>query len=128
MTCAATIYVSNLESTSAFYEASFAFEVVAEELGDFRVLDSPEWTLSLVQIPEEIAATITLSDPPARREETPIKLSFLVPRIDSARTTITDLGGQVDEVEWEFRGFRHCDFLDPEGNVGQLRQRDTSAP
>ena len=34
-------------------------------------------------------------------------------------------GGQLDPTDsaWEFRGYRHVDCLDPEGNVVQLRER-----
>ena len=121
MTCAATIYVKRLEQVATFYAGCFGLENVDEVPGDYRVLESDLWTLSIVQVPTEVAAAIVLSDPPARRKETPIKLSFRVPSLTVARATIIDLGGQADDEEWEFRGFQHCDFTDPEGNVGQLR-------
>jgi predicted enzyme related to lactoylglutathione lyase len=127
MRCAATIYVKHLEPMALFYEACFGLEDVADAPGDYRVLESEIWTLSIVQVPEDVAATIKLSHPPIRREETPIKLSFDVPSIAAARATITDLGGQVDDLEWEFRGFRHCDCIDPEGNVNQLREAVTTS-
>ena len=112
------IYAMSLASMSAFYEACFALEVVAEEPGDFRVLESGEWTLSVVQIPEEVAASIVLSDPPARREEAAIS----VPSMAQARTVIADNAGRVVGTEWDSRGCNHCDFVDPEGNVGQLKE------
>jgi hypothetical protein len=110
VTSAATIYAKHLEPMATFYERCFGLEYLAEAPGEYRVLRSDAWTLSIVQVPQEIASTIMLSNPPARREEAPIKLSFEVLSIAVARAT-----------EWDFRGFRHQDFTDPEGNVGQLR-------
>jgi predicted enzyme related to lactoylglutathione lyase len=52
----------------------------------------------------------------------PIKLTFDVASIEAARATIVDRGGRLDATEWEFRGYRHCDCVDPEGNVDQLRE------
>ena len=107
---------------AAFYGTCFGMVEVAAEPGDYRVLESDSWTLTIVQVPAAVAATIKLDDPPARREGTPIKLSFDVVSIAAARRAITDDGGGVDDSMCEFRGFRHCDFVDPEGNVGQLRE------
>lgn len=126
MRCAATIFVKHLEPMASFYEACFGLEEVADAPGDYRVLESERWTLTVVQVPADIAATIALAEPPVRRHATPIKLSFDVPSIAAARAKLTDLGGQADDVEWEFRGFRHCDFTDPEGNVNQLREALTT--
>ncbi len=122
MRCGATIFVRTLEPMASFYAEAFGFEHVAHVPDDYGVLESEFWTLSIVQVPEAVGARIELSDPPARRETTPIKLSFRVPNIAAARATITGLGGHVDEVVWEFRGFRHCDFVDLEGNVNQLSE------
>jgi predicted enzyme related to lactoylglutathione lyase len=107
---------------AAFYKVCFGMDEVAGAPGDYRVLESESWTLSFVQVPEGVASTIDLSDPPVRREATPIKLTFDVQDIGTARATITHFGGHVDDHAWEFRGFRHCDFTDPEGNVSQLRE------
>lgn len=119
---AATIYVKHLERMASFYEACFGLQSVAAAPGDYHVLESAHWTLSVVRAPAPVAATITLTDPPARRKHTPIKLSFEVASIAAARMAITEHGGQVDDHEWEFRGYRHCDFIDPEGNVNQIRE------
>ena len=72
--------------------------------------------------PDAIATTIHIAVPPRRRAEAAIKLAFEVPSIDDLRARVAALGGHVDSTttEWEFRGFRRCDGLDPEGNVIQL--------
>jgi predicted enzyme related to lactoylglutathione lyase len=107
----------------SFYHECFGLEV-AETAEDYCVLESDAWTLSLVVVPEAVAATFRTSVPPARREETPVKLAFDVPSIEGLRPVMARLGGQVDsgETQWEFRSLRHCDCLDPEGNVVQLRE------
>ena len=122
MSCAATIYVKHLEAMVAFYEACFGFRVVDRGPGEYHVLQSRAWSLSIVQVPEEVAVSFEISIPPVRRASTPIKLTFDVSSIDAVRSTIAELGGRVDGTPWEFRGFRHCDCTDPEGNVAQLRE------
>jgi len=122
MPSAATLYAKHLDSMAAFYGTCFGMTEVAAEPGDYRVLESDGWTLTIVQVPADLAATIELADPPTRREGTPIKLTFDVASMTAARRRISEGGGHVDEYVWDFRGFRHCDFVDPEGNVGQLRE------
>ena len=120
---AAVLYVKRLGPMCSFYHECFGLEV-AETAEDYCVLESDAWTLSLVVVPEAVAATFRTSVPPARREETPVKLAFDVPSIEGLRPVMARLGGQVDsgETQWEFRSLRHCDCLDPEGNVVQLRE------
>jgi predicted enzyme related to lactoylglutathione lyase len=122
MPCAATIFAKSLDQLASFYTACFGLEEVAGAPGDYQVLESESWTLSIVQVPSDVAAAIQLSVPPTRREATPIKLTFDVLSIAAVRETVADFGGRADDLEWEFRGFRHCDFVDPEGNVSQLRE------
>jgi hypothetical protein len=64
------------------------------------------------------------STPPVRREGTPIKLAFHVPSIEDLRPVVARFGGQLNSAgtQWEFRGLRHCDGLDPEGNVVQMTE------
>jgi hypothetical protein len=105
-----------------FYQECFGLEI-AEVAEDYRILESAEWTLSLVATPHA-AAALPASAPPARRAETPIKLAFQVPSIEGRRPVMARLGGQLDaaETQWEFRGQRHCDGLDPEGNVVHITE------
>jgi predicted enzyme related to lactoylglutathione lyase len=120
---AAVIYVKDLPRMRSFYGACFQMDVV-DNAHDYSVLESESLTLSLVRMPERIAATILLSVPPARRESVPIKLGFGVDSIEALRPLLAELGGVVDpsSSQWEFRGGIHCDAIDPEGNVIQLVQ------
>jgi hypothetical protein len=93
--------------------------------GDFAVLDGGGWELSLVAVPPAVAASIVISDPPARRAYTPVKLAFDVAGIEGLRPVVARAGGLVDPAGTarEFRGYRLVDAIDPEGNVVQLRER-----
>lgn len=115
------IYVKDLDRMSAFYARCLGFEAV--ESGDrYRVLTAEGWTLFLVRAAKELAATIEISAPARRRTEAPIKLGFTVPSIQEVRAGAEVLGGHIEPADtaWDFRDFRHCDGLDPEGNVIQL--------
>ncbi|MGA2758553.1 MAG: VOC family protein [Solirubrobacteraceae bacterium] len=121
MRAEAVVYVKDLERMRCFYEGCLGL-AVEDGAEDYAVLESEAWRLSLVVVPPSVAATIQLSVPARRRETTAIKLAFLVPRIDDLRSPVAALGGQVDPMssQWNFRGFRRCDAIDPEGNVIQL--------
>jgi predicted enzyme related to lactoylglutathione lyase len=120
----AVVYAKDLARVSAFYASVPGF-AVAHSAPDHVVLESPALQLVIVAVPEVIAATIGVDDPPVRRTETPIKLVLNVARIEDMRASAESWGGQLDppEREWQFREFRVCDGHDPEGNVVQFRER-----
>jgi predicted enzyme related to lactoylglutathione lyase len=119
----AVVYAKNLPRMRSFYEGVFEMTAV-DEADDYCVLESESLTLSLVAIPDYIAAGIRLSDPPTRREAAPIKLAFTVDSIEHVRLVAATLGGAVDpsSTVWTFRDGVHCDGVDPEGNVIRLVQ------
>lgn len=121
---AAVLYVKELEPMRAFYERCFGMSGPEAAGGDYCVLTGGGWELSLVAVPEALSATLRLSDPPRRRESTPIKLAFEVADIAALRAVVAEAGGRVDPAAsaWEFRGLVHVDGTDPEGNVVQLRE------
>jgi predicted enzyme related to lactoylglutathione lyase len=125
MTAAAVLYVKDLATMRAFYETCFAMSAQLLDEQGLCVLSSKEWELSLVRIPESLAVGITITDPPQRRQGSPLKLAFEVVDIEAAESMITAAGGQIDAdgSAFEFQSRRHRDFLDPEGNIAQLRQR-----
>ncbi len=112
-----------------FYAGCFDFELL-EHHGDFAVLGSEHWELSLVEARDEGAPQMRVTSPPLRREGVPVKLGFVVDSIEAKRPMLQRLGGSVDDpsTEWEFRGTRRCDAVDPEGNVIQLLQPSGSHP
>jgi predicted enzyme related to lactoylglutathione lyase len=121
---AATIYVTDLDTMSVFYQQCFGLIEVARATGDYCILESDAWTLALVRASGIEASSIKINDPPRRRTDTPIKLGFAVVDIDACRSAVRRLGGLAEaaEQDWQFRGVLHGDVVDPEGNVVQLRQ------
>jgi hypothetical protein len=65
MGASCAIYVSDVDRMSSFYERCLWLAMVDQGVG-YRVLESDVWTLSLVQVGPDVAATVDLSLP-ARR-------------------------------------------------------------
>jgi predicted enzyme related to lactoylglutathione lyase len=118
----AVIYAKNLAQLAKFYENVTGLEV-RETNKNYTRLESNSFQLVVLQAPKHIASTIVISEPPVRRENTPIKLVFFVKRISDAREKVIALGGELNtsEKEWKFGEHMVCDGHDPEGNVFQLR-------
>jgi predicted enzyme related to lactoylglutathione lyase len=123
MSASCVIYVVDLPKMGAFYEQCFGLVTVASD-DSYRLLESEAWTLTLVKAPSRIAATITITDPPRRRADAPVKLTFAVRSIATTRARAAELGGQIDssDTQWVFLDSLRCDGIDPEGNVILLRQ------
>lgn len=119
----AVLYASNLALVHAFYREVTGLQVTHVE-GDHAVLESSTFQLVVLQIPENIAASIAIAAPPKRRADTAIKRAFPIHSIAAARATAALHGGELHpaEREWAFQGHRVCDGCDPEGNVFQVRQ------
>ncbi|MFY9510489.1 MAG: VOC family protein [Rubrivivax sp.] len=120
---AATLYARQAQRLAGFYEQVLALPRQIEEAG-FVLLASGSIELVVVQAPAAIAAQIHIAEPPALREDTPIKLAFPVPDVEALRPVIERLGGGLKPpaAAWSWRGATHLDGWDPEGNVFQLRQ------
>ncbi len=119
----AVVYAVDVSRLTAFYAQVAQLPVLLVE-PDYALLASRTFELVIHAIPAQVAAQIEITVPPQRREDTPIKLGFLVASLAEARVRAAALGGQLDPVEreWAFRGSRLCDGHDPEGNVIQLRE------
>ena len=122
----AVIYAKDYRVLANFYEhvAGLTLREVDEE---YVLLEAPSFQLVILQIPERIAANITIETPPLKRENTPIKLFLNVSSIENARQTAKGLGGELNgaEKEWRFNGVRRCDGIDTEGNMFQLQEVPT---
>lgn len=118
------IYAKALDRVSRFYEQVAGLRVTHAE-DDHVVLESGAFQLVLVAVPERLAASIELTDPPRLREDTAIKLVLVVADLAASRDMAPALGGQLlpPAREWRFQGMRVCDGHDPEGNVVQFRER-----
>ncbi len=129
----AVLYVKDLAGLTDFYahvlgvpvairQASHQVIHQASQQADHAVLQLGGTEFMLVQMPPHIAAGVSVQQPPERREDTPLKLCFLVPGMAPARERVAALGGQMNppEREWVWHGRTVCDGHDPEGNVFQL--------
>jgi predicted enzyme related to lactoylglutathione lyase len=119
----AVIYAKDYQQLARFYE-QVAGLTPREVEKDYVVLEAPSFQLVILQIPQRIAATITIDIPPQKRESTPIKLVLNVNSLENARQAARLLGGELNGVdkEWSFNGVKRCDGIDPEGNVFQLQE------
>lgn len=111
----AMIYAKDMARMTAFYGDGFGLRVVTDSPG-WVELDAGGTLLGLHAIPAEIAKDIVVTSPPARREDTPIKLIFEVPDLNAAVAHLTARGAVMDEPN----RWGSCDGLDPEGNVFQI--------
>jgi predicted enzyme related to lactoylglutathione lyase len=121
----AVLYAKDMRRLAGFYSVVAGLTEVLRDRDEFVVLQGRGIELVVVAVPERIASTLAITDPPRRREATPIKLFFEVPGIDVLRPVIAEHGGALDPRgrEWQFRDWRVCDGHDPEGNVFQVRER-----
>ena len=128
-TAGAIVYAKDIQRLARFYAAVADLEIV-HEVDDHVVLESETHELVIVAIPAATAARIVIATPPARRENTAFKLTFLVGRLAEARIVARDTGGELDPIakEWDFQGLRVCDGCDPEGNMIQLREAAEESP
>ncbi len=123
--CSVVVYAKQIEPVAKFYRLALDLAAVDEDQ-DFMVLQGTGIELTVVRIPDHIAADIHVTTPPELREATPIKPSFLVGSLDRVREAVAMTGGQVKHpsAAWRFRGMLHLDGWDPEGNIVQFRQAE----
>lgn len=121
----AVVYALDHRRVAEFYRAAIGLRESSCD-DEHAVLESSQQRLIVLRIPEAIAAKITVQDPPERREDTAVKLLFVVHDIARARQQAAGLGGVIDppDREWTFQGHTRCDGHDPEGNPLQVLSRD----
>lgn len=119
----AVIFANDVERVAAFYATLVPMLRVHADT-DIVVLEAGTTQLVIHAIPPHIASTIAIASPPEAREDTTVKLYFLVDALAAVRERIEALGGWLFDAsrEFEARGFRACDGVDPEGNVVQFRE------
>ena len=119
----AVIYAKDYRVLASFYEHVAGLKR-GEADEEYVLLEAPSFQLVILQIPERIAANVTIEKPPRKRENTPIKLILNVTSIEQARLAARAIGGELngEEKEWKFHGVKRCDGMDPEGNVFQLQE------
>ena len=118
------IYANDMQRVAAFYVAVAGMSRL-HEAEDLVVLQSPDIQLLVHRIPPAIAAGITITSPPQKREDTALKFFFTVASLAAARRMAARLGGEVFSENWQGPGFVVCNAMDPEGNVFQVREPAT---
>ena len=119
------IYAKDKARVSAFYRETLGL-AAEEEQPSHDLLTGPGIELVVHTIPPAYSADIHLTTPPALREDTPLKPSFVVADLAAVRAAAERTGGGLNPPEraWAYRGQTVLDGYDPEGNVLQFRQND----
>ena len=114
----AVIFTADKERLTTFYQAVTGLPVVASD-GSVTVLASEHFELVIHALPGEMPGRSS-----ARREDVYVKPFFQVESLAYARRHAESLGGAMapEAQEWQARGFRACEAVDPDGNVIQFRQ------
>lgn len=114
------IYAVDAPRLAAFYEAVAGMRPL-HQADELWVLQSADIQLLVHAVPAPIAAQITITTPPQRREDTALKFFFSVADLAQAGALIQQLGGELFAERWSGPGFIIANAMDPEGNVFQLR-------
>ena len=115
----AVIFTGNRERLSRFYESLTGLPVRFSD-DSVTVLGSDGFELVIHALPGEPQPGAK----PAVREDSYIKPFFPTSSLSEARNLAARLGGEMrpQSEEWEARGFRACEAVDPDGNVIQFRE------
>jgi predicted enzyme related to lactoylglutathione lyase len=119
----AVIFTADHKRLSKFYEATIGLTSSFTD-DTITVLGSDIFELVLHSIP----GAPTVSEPVRVREDSCIKPFFPVRSLAEARERAAEAGGNLrpPSAEWEARGFRACEAIDPDGNVIQFREEARS--
>lgn len=112
------LFTGQQERLAQFYEALTDLPVHVSE-GSVTVLATDDFELVIHALPGEPLGQV--SDP---RNDAYVKPFFPVHSLSEARERAAALGGMLSPAaeEWEARGFRACEGIDPDGNRIQFRQ------
>lgn len=112
------IFTGDKERLVRFYEALTGLQVRASD-ENVTVLASDEFELVIHALAGEPQGKASRP-----RDDAHIKPFFPVRSLTEARMRAAALEGQLSPVseEWEARGFRACEAIDPDGNHIQCRE------
>jgi predicted enzyme related to lactoylglutathione lyase len=120
MPAGVVLFCADVPRMARFYQAVADLSPVHIEPG-LTVLAGTHAEIVLHALPPQYAEPVSV--PPTPREDTSVKPFFPVASLADARVRAAANGGALRDVEREFehRGFRACDAIDPEGNIVQFR-------
>jgi predicted enzyme related to lactoylglutathione lyase len=119
------IFAKNKKRVSAFYEQALNLSVEESDTSH-DLLRGHGYEVVIHTIPRKYAAGITIEKPPAPREHTPFKPTFVVTSLAAVRSAVEATGGYLkpESGAWHFRGHVVLDGWDPEGNIVQFKQAE----
>jgi predicted enzyme related to lactoylglutathione lyase len=114
----AVLFAKDLSRVANFYSAALGMTRGTSDESHTR-LERSGFELIIHQIPQRIADTIEIEQPPVRRVGGSVRLDYPVENIDNSRAAAKSLGGDIDELPpaWADRGTNFYLGHDPEGNV-----------
>lgn len=117
----AVLFVKDLKRVSAFYAQALGMNCTHSD-PHHAVLNCRGFNFIVHQIPPHLADEIVIEQPPRRRAEGALRLSFPVQNIAETRRLARSLGGDVDDAPPAWADPNANTFLgyDPEGNVFKI--------
>ena len=114
----AVLFARDAKQLTAFYATALELPIDHSD-AVHAVLDAGGFKLIVHQIPSPIASSISITDPPQRREETAIRLNFIVDDVEKIRELAARHRGAIDAAApaWASSSATIRLGYDPEGNV-----------
>lgn len=114
------LFAKDVPRLADFYCAVLGLEArTTSEPGFLELCAGAESIVALHALPDEVAARVTIADPPAARGDIAVKPRFRVADLEAVRAAVLTQGARAEAI-WSWEGRRFCDCVDPEGNVFQL--------
>ena len=119
----AVLFVKDLKRVAAFYAQALGMSSSHSD-EHHVILNCCGFNFIVHQIPPHFADEIVIEQPPHRRAEGALRLSFPVQNIAETRRLARSLGGEVDDTPPPWAEPTPNTFLghDPEGNVFKLSE------
>jgi predicted enzyme related to lactoylglutathione lyase len=113
----AVLFVKDLRKVAPFYIGALGMTSAAGD-ESHAILECDGFALIVHQIPQAIADTIVVTQPPVRRVWGAIRLDFPVSSVGDSRRLARSLGGDIDEAPpaWAEPDAGLFFGYDPEGN------------
>lgn len=120
MPAGVVLFCADVPRLAQFYQAVADLSPVHMEPG-LTVLAGTHGEVVLHALPPQYVEPVPV--PPVAREDSYCKPYFPVANLAAARSAVVAHGGLMHPADREFehRGLRMCDAVDPEGNVIQFR-------
>lgn len=121
------VFAKDKPRVSAFYQQTLGLEVQASD-ATHDLLRGKGYEVVVHTIPARYAAGITLTSPAEPRDDTPFKPTFVVESLEAVRAAAEATGGHLKPAAsaWRFRGHVVLDGWDPEGNIVQFKQPEST--